>query len=160
MRADSPLRGAVPWSLGSTWRRLVGWDGARNQCRHDDAKARHLKLIVLTLQFLFRHAANCPETDLKAETVCLCTCTRRISDADAIADRVVFVPFVTQSYRLLQRLRKSFSCFDACFRAMGSGTTTRGAVVCATIRASIGAEVRGAEARLSISSFATGVVGD
>src|ERR1700691_4050948 len=160
MRADSPLCGAVPWSLGNAWRRLVGWDGARNQCRHDDAKARHLKLIVLRLRFLFRHADNCLETDLKAKSVRVCTCARRISDADAIADRADFVPFVTETYRFLQRLRKSFSCFAACFRAMGSGTTTRGAVGCATIRASLGAEILGAEARISISSFATGVDGD
>jgi hypothetical protein len=119
-----------------------------------------LKLIVLTFHSLFRHADNWPETDLKAGIARACTCARRTRNANAIADRADFMPLVTEAYRFLQRLRKSFSCFAACFRAMRSGTTTRGAVVRATTRGSIGAAVLGAEARLSIISFAAGADSD
>src|ERR1700733_5065 len=160
MRAADPVCGADPWGFGNACRRFVAWDGARSQCRHDAAKARHWKLIVRTFQFLFRHVDNGPATDLKAETARVCTCARRTRDTSAVADSADWMPFATETYRFLQRLRKSFSRFAACFRAMGSGTPTCGAVERATTRGSIGAAVLGAEARLSISSFATGFDAD
>lgn len=165
MRADGPVCDTGLWGFGNALRRFVGWDGVRNQCRHDDAKSpswkpRHLKLIVLTFQFLFRHADNCPETDLNKRRARVCTCARPARDANAIADSADFRPFVAETYCWVHRSRKSFTFFPACFRAMGSGTTTRGAVVRATTRGLIGPAVLGAEARLSIISFATGADGD
>ena len=157
MRTADSVCGAGPWGIGNACRRFLAWDGARSHCRHDAAKARHLKLIVRTFQFLFRHVDNGPATDPKAETARVCNCARWTRDSSAVAVSADLMLFVTATYQCLQRLRKSFSCFAACFRAMGSGTTTRGAVVRATTRGSIGAAVLGAEARLSIISFATDV---
>ena len=93
-RADDALCGAGRCGLGNAWRPFLGRDGARNQCKHDDAKAGHLKLIVLAFQFLLRHTDNCPARDLNNERVCLCSRAHRIRDAEAIADSIGFTRFV------------------------------------------------------------------